>query len=77
MKYYPPPAFPSTKTREYLLVDMVNRISELGEDHEAVLSKVALALATYDLKKLSNTVKRYGKIKTKKFFNETLCLSTN
>jgi hypothetical protein len=58
--------FPMEFTKESLLVDMLNNLSELAEDPELVVRALSKKLLSFDRQSLENAVKLYGKIKTKK-----------
>ena len=64
------PDFPMEFTKESLLVDMLNNLSELAEDPELVVRALSNKLLSFDRQKLENAVKLYGKIKTKKLIKE-------
>ncbi|MGC8495389.1 MAG: hypothetical protein ACP5SH_27050 [Syntrophobacteraceae bacterium] len=64
------PYFPSHLTPEFLLVDLVNNLKELAEDHDRVLGEVRKKAASMDARVLSKTVKQYGSTNTRKFFAE-------
>lgn len=64
------PDFPLEFTKESLLVDMLNNLSELAEDPEKVVQVFKRKLSSFDRQSLENAVKLYGKIKTKKLIKE-------
>lgn len=64
--------FPRQLTPEFLLVDLVNNLSELAEDTSLVKANILKNIEHFQLKKLKNYVSIYGKIATKKFFKEFL-----
>jgi hypothetical protein len=64
------PDFPAEFTKETLLVDMLNNLSELAEDTEKTVLALKKKLSTFDRQKLENAVKLYGKVKTKKLIKE-------
>lgn len=66
------PRFPSRKqvNREYLLVDMLNNLSELAEDPETVLSNVRRKLDTFDAGRLEKMLADYGSARTRRFFRQ-------
>jgi hypothetical protein len=66
------PDFPVHFTREDLLVDMLNNLSELAEDGEKVYQALKRKVSTFDESKLDNAAKLYGKVKTKKIIKELL-----
>jgi len=64
------PRFPSRKqiNREYLLVDMLNNLSDLAEDPETVLSNVRRKLDTLDEGRLEKMLADYGSARTRRVF---------
>ena len=66
------PRFPSRKqvNREYLLVDMLNNLSDLAEDTETVLSNVRRKLDTFDAGRLEKMLADYGSAKTRRVFRQ-------
>lgn len=60
------PHFPKKMTKEFLLVDLVNNLNKLAEDHQAVLKNLPDKLLSMDMKKLKTSVKEYGSVKAKK-----------
>ena len=62
------PAFPTRLTREFLLVDLVNNLDQLGENAEEVLARVKARLATSDRARVKRAAQTYGSERTKKFF---------
>jgi hypothetical protein len=66
------PAFPPKLSREFLLVDLVNNVDQLGEDPQEVLERVKDRLPGSDAAKLKTAVKSYGSEKAKKFFARAL-----
>jgi hypothetical protein len=63
---------PRQLSQEFLLVDLVNELNQLAEDHEVVLSRVREKVKKMNPKKLSRAVSRYGKVSTQKKFQEIL-----
>ena len=63
---------PKQLSQEFLLVDLVNELDQLAEDHEAVLPRVREKVKEMDSTKLSRAVSLYGKYSTKKKFQEML-----
>lgn len=59
-------AFPAQFSKESLLVDMLNNISELAEDQERIVQILKRKISSFDRQSLENAVKLYGKVKTKK-----------
>lgn len=66
------PSFPKTLSKEFLLVDLVNNLGRVAEDHDAVLTRVKQQAETYDAAKLRRTAQQYGKVGTRKFFDDAL-----
>ncbi len=66
------PSFPRTLTREFLLVDLVNNLDRLAEDQDEVLARVKEQAGSYDAAKLQRAAHNYGKVRTKKFFDQVL-----
>lgn len=67
---------PSQVTAEYLLVDMLNNLSELAEDDAMVLERAQKKLSLFDTKKLTKALADFGSVATKKRVNSWL-LSRN
>jgi hypothetical protein len=63
---------PKQLSPEFLLVDLVNELSHLAEDRDAVLSRVRARAKKMDPRKLSRAVSLYGKYSTQKKFREML-----
>jgi hypothetical protein len=66
------PYCPSHVTPEFLLVDLVNNLKDLAEDHDRVLGEVRKKAASMDTRALSKKVKQYGSLATRKFFAQAL-----
>ena len=66
------PNFPKQLSQEFLLVDLVNELGQLAEDHETVLSHVREKVKEMkkNWKKLSRAVSTYGKVSTQRKFQE-------
>jgi hypothetical protein len=64
--------FPSKLTQEFLLVDLVNNLNELAEDHDLVLNKAIAKALQLPYLKVKNAVTKYGNVKTKKLFKKVL-----
>lgn len=60
--------FPSTITKEFLLVDLVNNLDNLAEDHDDVLNKLQVKASHMPAQKLKQAVLEYGSARTKKLF---------
>ena len=65
------PSFPRPKqvNREFLLVDMLNNLDQLAEDHEQVLQRVQAKLPTFDAVRLQKAVKAYGSARTRRLMS--------
>lgn len=66
------PHFPKKVTAEYLLVDLVNNLEELAEDHKVLMEQVARKALLLDPMKLKKSVATYGGARAKKLFNPLL-----
>jgi hypothetical protein len=66
------PSFPKTLSREFLLVDLVNNLDRLAESKREVLARVKDQVAGYDAPRLRRAAREYGKVGTKKFFEQAL-----
>ena len=66
------PRFPSRKqvNREYLLVDMLNNLTDLAEDPETVLSNLRRKLDTFDADRLEKMLADYGSARTRRVFRQ-------
>ena len=64
--------FPSKLTQEFLLVDLVNKLDELAEDHDMVVNKVMVKALQLPYQKFKNAIIKYGNLKTKKLFKKLL-----
>lgn len=62
------PHFPKKITQEFLLVDLVNNLESLAEDHKEVLKNIFSKVRSMDKKKLERSVAEYGSVKAKKIF---------
>jgi hypothetical protein len=60
------PHFPKKMTKEFLLVDLVNNLNKLAEDHKEILKNLPNKLRSMDMKKLKTSVQEYGNVKAKK-----------
>ena len=65
-------AFPKTLTSEFLLVDLVNNLDQLGESAEEVLGRVKTRLVASDHARVKRVAQSYGSERTKKFFARAL-----
>ncbi|MBD3749855.1 MAG: hypothetical protein IE931_10190 [Sphingobacteriales bacterium] len=66
------PHFPNKLSEEFLIVDLVNNLFQLGEDTNSVLKNVMKKAATMDSGKLKKALKNYGNVKTKKVLKSVL-----
>lgn len=64
----PTKGFPSELSKEFLLIDLLNNLTELTDEPEEVRTHVKARLKSFDLKKLKEMSKWYGKVSTRKFF---------
>lgn len=60
------PHFPKKVTPEFLMVDLVNNLETLTEDHEEVLKNLSVKVLMMNTKKMEQAVAEYGNVKTKK-----------
>ncbi len=63
---------PKQLTKEFLLVEMVNRLDELSENKESVLLKMSEKLSQFNVLKLRHAINHYGTISTQKKLNKLL-----
>lgn len=65
-----PKGFPKKLDKEYLLVDLVNNLDDVGEEPSMLLSRVEKKVRAneFDNNKLFLLAKQYGHVYTKKFF---------
>lgn len=61
--------FPKKLSSEFLLVDLMNNLKALAEDHEQIKTRVKSRALNMDRKILLSNVEKYGKVSTKKFFS--------
>lgn len=66
------PAFPRKLSREFLLVDVVNNLDQLGENPEEMLARVKDRLKAQDAARLRVAVRTYGTERAKRFFKAAL-----
>ncbi len=64
--------FPSELSKEFLLVDLLNNLSELVDDPEEVKRHVKDRLSYFNMDKLKKMSKWYGKVGTRKFLEEVM-----
>jgi hypothetical protein len=66
------PVFPKKLSREFLLVDLVNNLDQLGESADEVLARVKARLAASDRARVKKAAQTYGSERAKKFFTRAL-----
>lgn len=66
------PYVPTKLTKEFLLVDLVNNLKHLEENHEAIFENVKVKVKEMDLKMLKKLVHEFGTVGTKKKFARLL-----
>jgi hypothetical protein len=66
------PRFPSKLSREFLLVDLVNNLDQLGEDPDQTLTQVKNVARSSPPAKLERAARDYGLVRTRKFFSQVL-----
>jgi len=59
--------FPSELSKEFLLVDLLNNLSELVNDPDEVKEHIKEKLSSFNLDKLKEMAKWYGKVSARKF----------
>lgn len=62
--------FPKQLSKEFLLVDLLNNVSELAEDRENVLKKVKEKLSEENTAQMTRAVNAYAGERTKALFNQ-------
>jgi hypothetical protein len=70
------PDFPSTLSKEFLLVDLVNNLDTVAEDADALLTRVRQRTKNFDLPRLLRVAKRFGNLRSRKFFGQ-MAVGTN
>jgi hypothetical protein len=60
--------FPEKLSKEFLLVDLINNLSELAEDAELIKTQVKKHIKQFNQNKVNQYVRIYGKVATRKFF---------
>ena len=58
--------FPNTATPEFILVDLVNNLDKLAEDHGGLLNKLLSRAERMNSRKLMKAIRMYGNSRTKK-----------
>lgn len=66
------PRFPRQLTEEFLLVDLLNNLSELAEDPALVRERARAKARELDAARLRRAARDYGKVATRKFFDQVL-----
>jgi hypothetical protein len=69
------PHFPKKATQEFLVVDLVNNLETLAEDHKEVLKNLSDKVRLMDAEKIEEAVMEYGNAKTKKIFKKIIDLT--
>jgi hypothetical protein len=69
------PHFPKKITPEFLVVDLVNNLETLAEDHKEVLKNLSSKIRLMDAEKIEEAVMEYGNAKTKKIFGKIIDLT--
>lgn len=64
--------YPKKLSKEFLLVDLLNNLSSVGEDPGLLVRRVLSNLDKFDAKSLKKLSDKYGKVSTKKFFEKAL-----
>lgn len=64
--------YPKKLSKEFLLVDLLNNLSSIGEDPELLMRRVLENLSKFDVKSIKKLSDKYGKVSTKKFFHKAL-----
>ncbi|MDH3808485.1 MAG: DUF6088 family protein [Desulfuromonadales bacterium] len=64
--------FPKKATTEFLLVELVNNLKNLAEDHEKLLQRVRVKAPQMNTRRLATAVKKFAKVSTRKVFEEAL-----
>jgi hypothetical protein len=57
---------PKTLTKEFLVVELLNRLNELAEDRSAMLENLRAKLSEMDASKLNRAAKRFGTLSAQK-----------
>lgn len=64
----PARGFPEKLSKEFLLIDLINNLSELAEEGELVKAQVKKYLKQFNQSKVTHYASLYGKVATRKFF---------
>jgi len=70
------PRFPRKLTEEFLLVDLLNNLPKLAEDTEMLRTRARGKAKELNANKLRLTARNYGKVATRKFFDQVLADAT-
>jgi hypothetical protein len=64
--------FPDKLTKEFLLLDLMNNLKLVGESEEELKEKIVHSVYSgeFNIDLLLNLVEKYGKVGTRKFFNQ-------
>ncbi len=62
--------FPKKLTPEFLLVDLLNNLSQLSEDTDQIKSNIKQHLLKFNAKKVIKNAEEYGKVATRYFLKE-------
>ena len=62
--------FPKKLSKEFLLVDLLNNLKEVGESPQTILRNLEQKKDQFDSKKVTTMASKYGKIKTKYYLEE-------
>lgn len=64
--------YPSKLSKEFLLIDLMNNLQEVGEDPNELKERIVVNLYKFDQKKIKHMSSKYGKVGTKYFFDKLL-----
>lgn len=62
------PYFPKEVSKEFLLVDLVNNVNKLAEEHDVVLERVSHVAANMNSSSLKKDAQLYGGVRARKLF---------
>ncbi len=66
--------FPKEVTPEFLLVDLINNLSQLAEDREAVLVRIKAKVPEMDPRRLRAAIESFATVSTRKFMAGALVI---
>jgi len=66
------PRFPRKLSEEFLLVDLLNNLPTLAEDAEGLRTRAHSKAKELNTRKLRMAARDYGKVATRKFFDQVL-----